>query len=68
MTGNAYVENRLYDGEALGMIVHFTDSSSIWAQELFHGAVVHACKHRLHAELVGVVPASRADVPAVQPR
>ena len=30
MTGNAYVENRLYDGEALGMIIHFTDHSSIW--------------------------------------
>ena len=39
MTGNPTVENRFYDGEALGMIVHFTDHSSIWIQELFNKIV-----------------------------
>lgn len=39
MTGNPTVENRFYDGEALGMIVHFTDHSSVWIQELFNKIV-----------------------------
>ena len=39
MTGNTYIGNRFYDGEALGMIVHFTDHSSIWIQELFNKIV-----------------------------
>jgi len=33
MTGNAPVRNRFYDGESLGLIVHFNDHSSIWIQE-----------------------------------
>ena len=39
MTGNAYVENRLYDGEALGAIIHFNDHNSIWIQEMFNRVV-----------------------------
>ena len=39
MTGNPTVENRFYDGEALGMIIHFNDHSSIWIQELFNKIV-----------------------------
>ena len=38
-TGNAYVENRFYDGEALGAIVHFNDHNSIWIQESFNKIV-----------------------------
>jgi hypothetical protein len=39
MTGSAHVENRFYDGEALGVIIHFGDHSSIWIQELFNKVV-----------------------------
>ncbi len=39
MTGNAFVQNRLYDGEALGAIVHFNDHSSIWIQEMYNKIV-----------------------------
>lgn len=39
MTGNSRVENRFYDGEALGAIIHFSDHSSIWVQELFNKIV-----------------------------
>jgi hypothetical protein len=38
-TGNPYVENRFYDGEALGAIVHFNDHNSIWIQESFNKIV-----------------------------
>jgi len=36
MTGNAFVQNRFYDGEALGAIVHFNDRNSIWIQEMYN--------------------------------
>jgi hypothetical protein len=39
MTGNRFVENRFYDGEALGLIVHFNDHNSIWIQEMFNKLV-----------------------------
>jgi hypothetical protein len=39
MTGNAFVQNRLYDGESLGAIVHFNDHHSIWIQEMFNKVV-----------------------------
>jgi hypothetical protein len=39
MTGNAFVQNRFYDGEALGMIIHFNDHSSIWIQEMYNKIV-----------------------------
>ncbi len=39
LTGNAFVENRFYDGESLGMIVHFTDRHSIWIQETYNKIV-----------------------------
>ena len=39
MTGNAYVENRFYNGESLGAIVHFTDHHSIWIQETYNKIV-----------------------------
>ena len=39
MTGNRFVENRFYDGEALGLIVHFNDHESIWIQEMFNKLV-----------------------------
>ncbi len=39
MTGNRFVENRFYDGEALGLIVHFNDHNSIWIQEMFNKVV-----------------------------
>lgn len=37
-TGNPTVENRFYDGEALGAIVHF-NHNSIWIQEMFNKIV-----------------------------
>jgi hypothetical protein len=36
MTGNVFVQNRYYDGESLGLIVHFTDHHSIWIQETYN--------------------------------
>ena len=36
MTGNAFVQNRFYDGESLGAIVHFNDRHSIWIQETYN--------------------------------
>lgn len=39
MTGNAYVQNRFYDGEALGAIIHINDRNSIWVQETFNKVV-----------------------------
>jgi hypothetical protein len=34
-TGNAHVENRFYDGEALGAAIHFNDHNGIWIQETY---------------------------------
>ena len=39
LTGNAFVENRFYDGEALGAILHLNDHNSIWIQEMFNKIV-----------------------------
>jgi hypothetical protein len=39
MTGNAFVQNRFYNGESLGAIVHFTDHHSIWIQETYNKIV-----------------------------
>ena len=39
ITGNAFVQNRFYDGEALGAIVHLNDRNSIWIQETFNKIV-----------------------------
>jgi len=36
MTGNPLVQNRFYDGESLGAIVHFNDHHSIWIQETYN--------------------------------
>ena len=39
MTGNTHVENRFYNGEALGAIIHFNNHSAIWIQETFNKVV-----------------------------
>jgi hypothetical protein len=39
MTGNAFVQNRFYDGESLGAIVHLNDRHSIWIQETYNKIV-----------------------------
>ena len=39
LTGNPSLQNRFYDGEALGLIVHFNDRNSIWIQEMFNKIV-----------------------------
>jgi hypothetical protein len=39
LTGDPTVENRFYDGEALGIIVHFNDKNSIWIQEMYNKIV-----------------------------
>jgi hypothetical protein len=39
LTGNAFVQNRFYDGESLGLIVHFNDHHSIWIQESYNKIV-----------------------------
>jgi hypothetical protein len=39
MTGNPLVQNRFYNGESLGLIVHFNDHHSIWIQETFNKIV-----------------------------
>jgi hypothetical protein len=38
-TGNANVENHLYNGESLGAIVHFNTRNSIWIQESFNKVI-----------------------------
>ncbi len=38
-TGNASVENHLYNGESLGAIVHFNARNSIWIQETFNKVI-----------------------------
>lgn len=38
-TGNPGVQNRFYDGESLGAIIHFDKHSSIWVQETFNKIV-----------------------------
>jgi hypothetical protein len=38
-TGNANLENHLYNGESLGAIVHFNARNSIWIQESFNKVV-----------------------------
>jgi hypothetical protein len=35
-TGNATVQNNLYDGESLGAIIHLTSHNSIWIQDTFN--------------------------------
>jgi hypothetical protein len=35
-TGNAHVENRLYDGVAIGAAIHFNDHNGIWIQESYN--------------------------------
>jgi len=39
MTGNAVVQNELYNGESLGAIVHFNPRNSIWIQETFNKVI-----------------------------
>lgn len=39
MTGNSFVQNRFYDGESIGLIVHFNSRQSIWIQETFNKIV-----------------------------
>jgi len=39
LTGNAFVQNRYYDGESLGAIIHFNDHHSIWIQETYNKIV-----------------------------
>jgi len=38
-TGNAIVQNNLYDGESLGAIIHFNKHNSIWIQDTFNKVV-----------------------------
>jgi hypothetical protein len=35
-TGYPHVENRFYDGEALGAAIHFNDHNGIWIQESYN--------------------------------
>lgn len=35
-TGNAYVQNRFYDGESLGAAIHLNDHNGIWVQESYN--------------------------------
>jgi len=39
MTGYPAVLNRFYDGEALGLIVHFNEHDSVWIQEMYNKIV-----------------------------
>jgi hypothetical protein len=39
MTGNRAVENRFYDGESLGAIIHINGRNSIWIQETFNKVI-----------------------------
>ncbi|MGD0096932.1 MAG: hypothetical protein ABSB60_10580 [Terracidiphilus sp.] len=36
LTGYPHVENRFYDGEALGAVIHFSRHSSSWIQESYN--------------------------------
>jgi len=39
LSGSAFLQNRFYDGESLGAIIHFNDHHSIWIQETFNKIV-----------------------------
>ena len=39
MTGNPSVQNRFYNGESLGLVVHFGNHDSIWIQETYNKIV-----------------------------
>jgi hypothetical protein len=39
MTGNSFVQNRFYNGDSLGVIIHFNDRHSIWIQDTFNKVV-----------------------------
>ena len=39
LTGGPHVQNRFYDGESLGAVVHINDHNSIWIQETFNKIV-----------------------------
>jgi hypothetical protein len=39
LTGGPRIQNRFYDGEALGAVVHCNDHNSIWIQETFNKIV-----------------------------
>ena len=39
LTGNPTLENRFYDGESLGAIVHFNNRNSFWIQETYNKIV-----------------------------
>ena len=36
LTGNSSLQNRFYNGEALGAIIHINDHKSIWIQEMYN--------------------------------
>jgi hypothetical protein len=38
-TGNAAVQNRFYNGESIGAVIHMTDHDSIWIQETYNKIV-----------------------------
>jgi hypothetical protein len=38
-TGHAEVQNRLYSGAAVGLVIHFTDHHAIWVQESYNKVV-----------------------------
>lgn len=35
-TGYEHIENRFYDGEALGLVIHINEHNSIWIQESYN--------------------------------
>ena len=35
-TGSAHIENRFYNGESLGAVIHFNNHNSIWIQETYN--------------------------------
>lgn len=39
LTGNGNVQNRLYNGEALGLVLHLSPHGSIWLQETYNKVV-----------------------------
>ena len=39
LTGLPHAQNRFYDGESLGAVVHFNEHNSIWIQETFNKVV-----------------------------
>ena len=72
MTGTAFVENRFYNGESLGLVVHFNNHEFLLdprnIQQDSNDSLVYDRKHWLHTKLVASCAASFSKLDDRQPK